>query len=607
MATKPITELDFDQLKSSIVDFIKTNPTFSDYNFEGSALNALIDVLAFNTHTNAYYANMQHNEGFLDTAQKRSSVVSRSKELGYMPRSCVCSQAYVNINVVGIPTNTSVSIPRGTVFNSKNDNGNYQFIVADTVSTNVVGTSRLFTSVKLVNGKNVKNTFTVDPNTNIRSIFTIPNKNIDTSTLKVFVRASSGAIEKTEYFLATNAYELTSNSNVYFLQESYNGNYQIYFGNGVIGIEPSIGNVIDVDYVVTDNFSDADGCRIFTFNGTIGSATNITITTTQLSFGGSDKESLESIKYNATKSNSARERSVTVNDYELMLKKEFNFIKSVSVWGGEDNVPPVYGKVFISIQPLGGYAVSTAVKKDLIAPVIRKTSLLTILPEFVDPTYTNLEFTTKIKFNSSKTTSTQIDIESTIKDVVRDYIDSISTFNVDYLESTLQNKILDIDTGIVSVAIDKRIGFKMTPIIGVVSNHNRTLNNAIEVGTIKSTKFVAYYDGAKTVVIREIPDTYVKVLNADGTINLVVSLGLYENNTLIKDIGTVNLDTGEFNISYYLYAYISSTRSVSITCDTISKDIVVKRNQILNLDISGEDSSIGLLDNNVVMTELYVK
>lgn len=607
MATKPLTELDFDQLKSGIIDYIKTNTTFSDYNFEGSALNALIDVLAYNTHTNAYYANMQHNEGFLDTAQKRSSVVSRAKELGYTPRSCVCSQAYVNVNVAGIPLNTSVTIPRGTVFNSKNDNGSYPFIVADTISANVVGTSRLFTSVKLVNGKQVQNYFTVDPITNIRSIFTIPNKNIDTATLKVFVRASLGAVDKTEYFLVNNTYELNATSNSYFLQESHDGNYQIYFGDNVIGRQPVAGNVVDVDYIITNDFENADNCRNFSLSGTIGSATNITVTTTQLSYGGSDKESLNSVKYNATKSNSARERSVTVNDYELMLKKKFNFIKSVSVWGGEDNVPPIYGKVFVSIQPLGGFAVSAAVKKDLIEPVIRQSSLLTILPEFVDPTYTNLEFITRIKFNPSKTTSTQSNIELTIKEVVKDYVDSIATFNIDYLESTLQNKISEIDSGIVSVSIDKRVGFKMTPIIGVMSTHMRTINNTIEAGSIKSTKFIAYYEGQRTVVIKEIPDSQVDLVNNDGSKSTLVALGLYDNSTLIKEIGTVNLNTGEFSISYYLYAYISTTRSINITCNTVHTDIIVKRNQILNLDVSGEDSFVGLVDNNVVITELYVK
>lgn len=605
--TRPIAELDFDQLKEGIIDFIKANPTFSDYNFEGSALNALIDVLALNTHTNAYYANMQHNEGFIDTAQKRSSVVSRAKELGYVPRSCVCSQAYVDINVVGIPVNTSVTIPRGTVFTSKNDNGSYQFIVADTVASNVIGTSRLFNSVKLVNGKNVKNFFTVDPITNIRSIFTIPNKNIDVSTLKVFVRASVGAVDRMEFFKTSNVYELTSNSNSYFLQESYSGHYQIYFGGGVMGIQPETGNVVDVDYITTDGFDDADGCRTFNFSGTIGSATNITVTTTQPSFGGSDKELIESIKYNAIKSNSARERSVTVSDYELMLKKQFNFIKSVSVWGGEDNVPPVYGKVFVSIQPVSGFSVSTAVKRDLIAPAIRQSSLLTILPEFVDPTYTNLEFITRIKFNPSKTTSTQLGIETEIKDTVADYLTSISTFNIDYLESSLQSRISEIDSGIMSVAITKRVGFKMTPIIGVVSSHIRTINNSIVQGSIKSTKFIAYYDGPHTVVIKEIPNKYTMVTNTDGSIVNIAALGLYENAQLIKEIGTVNLSTGEFDISYYLYAYVSNTRFVSVTCTTENTDIAVKRNQILNLDPSGEDSYIGLLDNNTVITELYVK
>lgn len=604
--TTPITELDFNNIKSEIIDFIKSNPTFSDYNFEGSSLNAIIDILAFNTHSNAYYANMIHNEGFIDTAQKRSSVVSKAKELGYTPRSAVCSTAYINLSVSGIPTNVSLSLSRGTLFNSKNDNQSYQFIVAETIPAVVIGTTRTFNNIKLVAGKQVQNTFKVDTNSNIRSIFTIPNKNIDISTLKVFVRENQSAISTTEYFKSENVFESDATSNSYFIQESYSGFYQIYFGNNVIGKEPVNGNVIDIDYIITDSFSNSNNCKTFSLSSSIAGATSAIITTVQPSFGGSEKENIDSIRFNAVKSNSARNRSVTTNDYELILKEKFNFIKSVSVWGGEDNVPPVYGKVFISIQPVDGFIVSKKIKDSVIAPAIKNSSILTVLPEFVDPTYTNLEFSTKIKFNPLKTTMSQIGVETSIKNTIINYIDGISTFNQDYLESTLLSKISDIDSGIISVFVDKTVGFKMSPIIGVESNHLRSINNQIIQGSIKSTKFVTYTDSQHIVTIKEIPGKFTTISTV-GAIEIIASLGMYENDILIKEIGTVNLFTGLYDISYELYAYLSSTRSISIFSKVATADLIVKRNQILNLDLNVEDSEIGLLDSNVVLTELYAK
>lgn len=603
---KPITELDFDNIKSEIIDFIKTNPTFSDYNFEGSALNAIIDILAFNTHNNSYFSNMIHNEGFIDTAQKRSSVVSKAKELGYTPRSAVCSSAYINFGVTGVQSNVSLSLPRGTVFTSKNDNDAFQFVVANSVPATISGTSRNFNNVQIVAGKQTQNYFKVDTNSNIRSIFTIPNKNIDISTLKVFVRENSTSINTTEFFKSSNVYELKSDSNSYFIQESYSGYFQIYFGNNIIGKQPVNGNVIDIDYIVTDSFETSNGCKLFTLAGSIAGATSINCTTIQPSFGGANKEEIESIKFNAVKSNSARNRSVTPNDYELILKEKFNFIKSVSVWGGEDNIPPVYGKVFISIQPVDGFTLSTSVKNNIISPAIKNSSILTVLPEFVDPTYTNLQFSTTIKFNPLKTTISQINTETSIKNTIVNYINKISTFNQDYLESSLASDISNIDAGIVSVYIDKTIGFKMSPIIGVESNHNRNINNQIIQGSIKSTKFVTYTDTNHNVIIKEIPNKFTTT-NQEGNIAIIASLGMYDNNILIKEIGTVNLFTGEFNISYNLYAYLTNTRYISIFCESKNSDISVKRNQILNLDINIEDSAIGLIDSNIVITELYAK
>jgi hypothetical protein len=394
---------------------------------------------------------------------------------------------------------------------------------------------------------------------------------------------------------------------VYFLQESHSGFYQIYFGSGVLGAQPVDGNYVDVDYIVTDDYDVANGCRLFGFSGSIGTATGISITTTQISFGGANKEEMSSIKYNAVKSNSAKNRAVTENDYELLLKQDFNFIKSVSVWGGENNVPPVYGKVFLSVQPVDGFSVSTSVKNDVLIPSIRKSSLLTIIPEFVDPTYTNLEFTTKIKFNPLKTTTSQVTVEGLVKDTVQAYVDSISTFNTDYLESELVSEVLGSDGGIVSVSINKRVGFKMSPLIGVESNHVRGINNPIKQGSIKSTKFTVFYENQYTVTIKEIPNRTSQIINSDLTVQTIAALGIYSGADLVKEIGSVNLFTGVFDLTFSLFAYISSTRFISLSCVPENDDIVVRRNQILNLDNIEDDSRIGLLSSNIVVTELYGK
>lgn len=599
---RPATELDFDQIKEQIVEFIKTNPTFSDYNFTGSALNAIVDILAYNSHTNAFYANMLHNEGFIDSAQKRASVVSRAKELGYTPRSAVCSVAFVDITSPAANFNEQLYLDRGTAFKSVNDNGGYTFCVVDTTPSTLVGATHKFTNVKLVNGIRTTNVFRVDTLSNIRSIFTIPNQNIDTSTLRVFVRDSIGAVEKSEYFLAENVYELKSDSKVYFLQESYAGHFQIYFGDNILGKQPTSANLIDVDYFVTEATKSADGCRLFGFEGTIGTSGSINIATTQVAFGGADKEAIGSIKYNAVKSNSAKGRVVTTSDYVLMLKEKFDFIKTASVWGGEDNLPPVYGKVFVSIQPVSGYTISDAIKRDVITPVVRANSLMTIGVEYIDPAYIDLHFTTKIKFNPTKTTSNKSEIEGLIKTAITDYVNSISTFNKDYLESNLITTISGIDSGIVSVTLDKRVGFKMTPLIGVESNHIKYINNEIAEGSILSNRFVVLNDAQEvSVTVQEVPSSASTTIDNDGSSTTYTAIGLFtDDNVLVKEIGTVDLRSGKFNLTLNVYSYANANRFISIQFALVGVDVVASRNQILQLAKS-VDSTTGFTSNTVIV------
>ena len=600
MATRPTTELDFDLLKADIINYIKTNPTFTDYNFEGSALNAIVDILAFNTHNNAYYANMLHNENFIDTAQKRSSVVSKAKELGYTPTSATCSTAIIDINLINVPVNTQLILNRGITFNSYNDNGSYTFsVLEDSVATIVDGVTK-FADIKIVDGVRTQNYFKVNTLSNVRSIFTIPNKNIDTKTLKVFVRDSISSIGKVEYILAENVYELTPESKVYFIQESYDGYFQIYFGENVLGIQPENLNIIDVDYFVVENFELSNKCRTFTFDGTISTAT-VSVLTKQVSFGGSIAEDINSIRINAVKSNSAKERTVTTADYSLKLAENFSYIKSSSVWGGEDNDPPVYGKVFLSLQPIDGYTISNEIKNNEILPAIRKTSMLTVKPEFVDPSYTCVYFVTKLKFNPYKTTNTQSIVEYSVKNIIKDYIQLNSKFNAVYLESTLIKNILDSDPGIISVNLTKKVGFNINPLPGVVTKYIKSINNTIVSGSIKSNVFQSFIgDTVANVYIKEV------ISSSTEAVSNTISLGLYDSlGSLISTIGTVNLNTGYFDFTLSVYNYLSADSRINIKFYLESDDILTKRNQIIILDSTIQTSYI--VEDNIVLTEIYAK
>lgn len=604
--TAPITNLDFDGIKADIISYIKTNPTFTDYNFEGSALNAIIDILAYNTHANAFLASMVYAEGFLDSAQKRGSVISRATEMGYTPRSVSCSTAYIDILALGV--SDTLVIPRGTPFIASNDNDTYNFLCSEDVSSTTIGQNQKFTKVKIMNGTRILNSVVIDSNSNVRSILSIPNSNIDTTTLKIYVSDSISSAERTEYTLASSAYDLDPSATVYFLQEAHNGQFQIFFGSDVLGRQPTEGSVVTFDYFVSAATSAADNCITFVYSGSFG-GTGESITTVQSSFGGADKEEIETVKINAKKSNAAKGRIVSIPDYELALSSSYPFIKSAAVWGGENNKPPVYGKVFASIQPVSGYTLTAAVKRDVIIPGLRKLGMLTITPEIVDPSYLFLSFLTRIKFNKSKTATSQQVVEASVKQAVYDYVQSISKFNTDYLNSDLSTKIKQIDPGVISVNISKTVSFAVAPFIGVETTYSNDISAEIEGGSVISTKFKIVNDITPVdVVIKEIPGRTVNITAADGSITQLAYLGLFsDSNELISEIGTVNLTTGLFNMSIKVLSYLSSSRFIDISFKLVDEDITTARNQIINFNSVSEDTSIGLINNNRVISELYDK
>lgn len=610
MATNPLIDLDFDQIKSAIIDYIKnSDTTFTDYNFEGSALNSIIDILAYNTHTNAYYANMLHSESYLDTAQKRSSVVSRAKELGYTPKSTTGSNAFVNVYTDGLSTQSTVFyIPRGSVFTSSNDSGSYQFLAKNDYFSKLDtlnGTRHVFADVNLVSGTYLSNSFTVNTLTNVRSIFTIPNEMIDTSTLRVFVKDSANSVDRTEYKLAKNVFDTERGSEIYYLQESYTGNFEIYFGDNILGKQPADGNVIQIDYFASTTPDAPNGCRFFssdlTFDGGVGIGS---IDTTQVAFGGSYKDSLETIKFNALNTNVSKNRAVTASDYSTLLISNFPFIKSVNSWGGEDNLPPVFGKIFLSLQPVSGFTISDSVKTTQILPVIKKNSLVTITPEFVDPTYTFLEFSTRVKYIKNRTLLTKSLIESYVRSAISTYVSNISSFNSEYLHSQLIKNCLALDTSISSVDIKVNVTKNIVPYIGVSTNSLFSFNNELLDGSITSTKYYMLNNSETVLVsLKQIPDSY------EDAIKTIPHIGAYNSdNQLVRNVGTINLKTGEVKITINVSAFVTSTvKFVKLKATTVDLNISTKNNQILALDANLKDGPSGLIDNNYILVEEYLK
>jgi len=364
MATKlEITELDFDTIKSNLRTFLSQQDEFRDYNFEGSGMSVLLDVLAYNTHYLGFNANMLANEMFLDSADLRSSVVSLAKQIGYTPRSMKSPVANINV-VVNEAVGPSVTMARGTKFTTFLDGQTYAFVNNADITVIPADGVYTFQNVDIYEGTYLNFKYTVNT-TDIDQRFLIPNNNVDTETLTVRVQNSASDSITNNYTLASGIIGLDSTSKVYFLQEVENGRYEVYFGDGVLGKKVEDGNIIILDYIV-NNRGNANGASAFTLNGSIGGFSDVTITTNSIASNGAAPESIASIKYNAPRDYTAQDRAVTVEDYKVLVKSLYANAQSVQVYGGEDADPVAFGKVYISIKARSGSNLTTATKTSLV-------------------------------------------------------------------------------------------------------------------------------------------------------------------------------------------------------------------------------------------------
>lgn len=511
-----ITELDFDTIKTNLKNYLQSQSEFTDYDFDGAGLSYLLDILAYNTHYQAYYLNMVANESFMDTAITRDSVVSNAKNLGYVPKSRSATKAQVTITIdTGNTTPDQLTLPRGTVFLSNLIDGKaYNFITIEDIVISKSNTSFIFDTVDIYEGNITSTTFVQNNLSNPKQIFTLPDSNIDTSTLLVTVTDVSSNTSSEVYTLVTDATELSTTSPVYYLQEGLGGLYQIYFGGDNVGKSIPDGSTVSVSYLVTNAYA-ADSASSFVGMSPIGIYPSYTVTTVTNAAGGAEKESLDSIKQSAPLSFASQNRLITTNDYKALLQQQYPQASSVSVWGGQEQTPKVYGKVFASIKPKTGYYLSETEKQRIIDDIITPKSILSVKTEIIDPSYTYLKLQIDVRYDKNKTNLAVDTIKNSIRLVVLNYkLTNLDKFDGQFNTSSLVEGILAIDKSIVACDINVRLSKKVEPTLNVNRSYTIDFKNKLLRGSIdsqlQSDEFYVLDAGntQRTVNLEEVPQSY---------------------------------------------------------------------------------------------------
>jgi hypothetical protein len=472
-----VSDLDFDTIKANLKTFLQGQSEFSDYDFEGSGLSVLLDVLAYNTHYNGVYTNLAVNEVFLDSASKRASVVSLAKMLGYVPRSAKCATAVVNATITA-PTSSpsTITLPANQAFNTSIDGVSYTFYNRSAVTTarNTAG-NYVFSNLPIVEGTPLQYKYTVAAG--VRYI--IPNANMDIDTLTVRVQENANADLFEVYTRAESLTDATSVTKVYFIKEIDDGLYEISFGDGVIGQQLDNGNVITLDYFVSD-LEAANSAGNFTYGGTSLLGSNLSVTTVSRATGGASPEDINSIKFNAPRMYAAQNRAVTPDDYKAIILSQFPEAASVAVWGGEDNDPPVYGKTYICIKPRDASKLTNLQKEFVVNNILEQRNIVSITPEIIDPEYFNIKVTSYVYYNPRETTKTPTQIETIVKDAILNYnATELEKFDGVLRFSKLSRIIDSADPAIINNTSRIMVRRQFAPVYNISSEYKLNLINPI--------------------------------------------------------------------------------------------------------------------------------
>ncbi len=554
------SELDFDQIKTNLVAHMKaTDSTFNDYNYEGSAMSTIIDVLAYITHINSMNANFALNETFLDTSQLRASVVSHAKLLGYTPRSISPSTSVINMTMAkgtatpfwnhdGNNTPLPLSMPRGTKFSTTIDGVLYPMFASDTTTINYNTTDGwLFSNVKLEQGTLASINYTYQ-NNEFES-YIIPANNVNTAAIKVTVTDSGATNAAKVYSLNKNMVTLDGTSEVFFLEEGRDGYYEVKFGDNIIGKRPGNGNTITIEYSTIAAGIDINGATTFIMTDSLNGNTDETITLVSKAVGGAPRETKEAIKFNAPLAHISQNRAVTPDDYKTIIKNEFADVEAVAVWGGEDNDVPDYGKVYVSIKPLSAEVLTEAQKTTIKTNILKPKNVVSITPVLVDPEYTYIDLEVFFKYNPNLATVTASGLSTAIRNtLVTHNNDVLKSFNGVYRDSNVVKKIDDTNIAIISNITRVKMTKKITPVLGEATKYALKFNQALTdldatTGTTGSyvTSTIFTFAGSQA----KLKDFYdsssdTRIIQIVNTSNLVLATNVGDVN---EEDGTVTLNS----------------------------------------------------------------
>ena len=601
-ALLPITEIDFEGIKTNLKNYLSTTTEFSDYDYEGAGINILLDLLAYNTHYTAMYANMLAAESFIDSAMLRKSVVSLAKNLGYIPFSSTSARAVVSLEF-GLTAGVPSVLPKGTVFTATKDDVDYSFTTIATHDIDKTTVPYKCENIEIYQGIYTTSSFIYDEQSNSTK-FEIPFENIDASTLSIYVLRSASDLSNADITWKKNTdfLSIDSTSKVYFLTENHRGRYQLTFGDGILGAKPERGSYIVAVYLRTDGLAangigtTTTGQSQFSFSGIDGNNYNATVTTVTASYGGDNQESVEQIRRTAPRYYQSQDRAVTVQDYESIILREFDSARQVRVWGGDENDPPEYGKVFISVLPKGSFYLSDAQKQSLMRNIIDKKKIVSVTSEIVDPDYTYILVECFATYDSSKSLTLERAIKDSLTIAIERYsFESLLTFGKSFRYSTL-SRFLDLSS---NSMVSNRISTKLAK--KVLIQYGKT-NYAMDFGN----KLYHPQDGAAPIARTSIfkhRDNFNNIrdciLEDDGYGNIAL-YALFGRSKEVRvllnaKVGKIDYETGKVNLVGFAPTGSGTLPYIQFTVVPDQRyDIVPKRNQVLVIDSS--------LENGIVIT-----
>ena len=597
-----ITQLDFDNIKSNLKTYLKGQTEFTDYDFEGSGMTILLDTLAYNTHYNAFMANMAANEMFLDTAVKRNSVTSHAKALGYTPTSAKSAVAYVDVTVNDANT-ASVTMPAGYAFSTTINGVVYQFV--NTTTRTLQPTSGVYTysNIPIYEGTWVTTNYTVDVS-DADQLFILNNDNVDISTLLVQIQTSASDTTLTTFTKANNLIEVTSTTNAYFTQETLEGEWEIYFGDGVLGTALDDGNIVQLSYVVT-NGTAANGAQTFTAGTAIGGFNNITVGLQTAAADGAIPEEIDAIKFNAPFSYAAQNRTVTASDYKAIVPQLYANVKAIAVWGGEYNSPAVYGKVYLSILPKTGTVLTTSTKASIVT-LLQDYNVVSVTPEVIDLEITKIVPTVNFKYDQNATAKTTEALASLITTAISSYSSStLEKFETVFRYSVFTTIIDDVDSAVLNNITDIKISKTFKPTLASALKYTISFSNKLyhpysgyaadttgttAGGILSSTGFTITGDA----------NTYYLEDDGVGVVNAYYISGAAKIYLTSGAVGTIDYTTGDIVLTKLNVGTVGQvdgldSTSIRLTVKPASNDVVPVRNQILQIDTTNL-SVVGTVD-----------